>query len=128
LFPEIAVTVELEIDKPGMEGDLARCHRQGPQCDPRQGELDQPLDLLHRSDLYLGREPVAQDLGVDLGVRGQDEAGVGEQGAVAQGGDAETVLAFLDRDGDGPFLQDPARASRRATITGVKVAAKSSWR
>ncbi len=51
-----------EIGLARVEGDLPRCHRHGSDADARQVQVDQLANPLHRPDLEVRRQPLAQFL------------------------------------------------------------------
>ena len=61
LLPQlVAARVELEVVEAGVIRNLARRHRQRPQRDAGQLQVDEVADALDRADLDLRREARAQ--------------------------------------------------------------------
>src|SRR5262249_59988461 len=56
LLPVRRIAVEFEVAGAGVERQLPGRDRQGPYRDPRQGDIHQFADMLHRADLDLGGE------------------------------------------------------------------------
>ncbi|MOA63841.1 hypothetical protein D3C78_1897110 [compost metagenome] len=62
-----------EIGFVGMEGDLPRSHRQRPDLDTGQMQVDQLTDALHRANLEVQRQSMAQLFAVTVGTSRQHE-------------------------------------------------------
>src|SRR5882724_1987681 len=104
-FPEIAASVQLEVEEPRVKGDLPRGHRQAAQRDPRQIEVDEVPDALDRSDLDEGRQAGLEPLRLQLCLGGEDESRRLRQIAIGNRGDAHPVAPLLKLDRDGVALE-----------------------
>src|SRR5690606_33492813 len=94
-----------EIGLARVEGDLPRCHRHGSDADARQVQVDQLANPLHRPDLEVRRQPLAQFLRITVGTGGEYEGGIAEQLVIVQWRYLDAVLTLLQGQFDGVLLQ-----------------------
>src|SRR5437867_10831030 len=72
-FPEVSASIQLEVEKFRVIGDLRRRDGQAAQRDAREIEIDQIPDALDRTDLDECRQTGLKPLGLELRLGGEHE-------------------------------------------------------
>src|SRR5450830_359603 len=86
-----------EIGFTGVKRDLAWRHRHRLYLDTGKVQVDQLANALHRTNLEMGRQPVAKLFRIALSSDRQDECRAAQQLAICHRADHHPVLALLQR-------------------------------